>query len=283
MIINNAFLAEIVGLKVDRKFECQTLGLVNSNKKGTLSFLDDEGFVNELINNPNIIAVITTRQLAKLIKGKTILYSKDPRYDFYSLYNIYAQANYKKKPSVIDETADVHPSAFISEFNVTIGENCIIEPNATILPDVIIGNNSIIRAGAVIGSEGFEHKSTTKGILSVKHLGNVVIEKNVEVGANSCIDKAVWDSTIVKEGTKIDNLCHISHNVSIGKNCIITAGVVIAGSCTIGESVWFGVSSCIHPQIIIGDNAFIGMGSVVVRNINQGVKVLGNPAAKLPV
>ncbi len=277
MIINSVFIAGTVGLKVDPKFECQTLGLVNSNETGTMSFLDDVRFVNELIGNPNIIAVITTSQLARLIKGKTILYSEDPRYDFYSLYNHYAQTSYKKKPTTIHKTANIHPGAFISEFNVEIGENCIVEPNVTVLPDVMIGNNSIIRAGAVIGAVGFEHKRTRKGILSVFHSKRVIIKECVEVGSNSVIEKGLINAdTIIESYSKIGSMVCIGHSTKIGSNCFVASKTVIGGSCHIGSNCWIGINVTLSNNINIADEAVVLLGAVVVENVSENCSVGGN-------
>jgi UDP-3-O-[3-hydroxymyristoyl] glucosamine N-acyltransferase len=140
---------------------------------------------------------------------------------------------------------------------------------------VIIGKN------CSIGNDGFGYVRQEDGtLLKMPHAGNVVIEKDVEIGCNTCIDRAVVGSTVIGEGTKIDNLVHIAHGVKIGKHCVIVAGSVIGGSCEIGNNVYIGIGAMIKNKIKIGDGATIGMGAVVLKDVPAGATVVGNPARK---
>lgn len=144
--------------------------------------------------------------------------------------------------------------------------------------------HSTVRMGknCSIGADGFGYASAEDGTLcKIPHAGNVVIEKNVEIGSNVCIDRAVVGSTVIGEGTKIDNLVHVAHGVKIGKNCLIVAGSVIGGSCEIGNGVYIGIGAMIKNKVKIGDGATIGMGAVILKDVPAGQTWIGNPGRKL--
>ncbi|WP_203363285.1 DapH/DapD/GlmU-related protein [Bacillus sp. REN10] len=274
-------ISNILGIQLPLDVHFDLLGLVDSNKSNTLTFIDNKRFLHTLVNNKNISAVFVTQELANEVQQKNssiqLIICEDPRYSFYFLYNHISKKEYKKEYNVIDNTASIHDTVHIAEYNVRIGKNVIIEPNVTILSDVVIKENSIIRAGTIIGSEGFEHKRTTKGILSVFHDGKVIIDSNVEIGANTCIDKGFsFRKTLIGKNTKIDNLVHIAHGVQIGDNCLIAASSMIAGSVTIQNDVWIGPNSSISNNINIGHNSFITIGSVVTRDVSENQQVTGN-------
>ncbi|MCL4539968.1 MAG: UDP-3-O-(3-hydroxymyristoyl) glucosamine N-acyltransferase [Bacteroidetes bacterium] len=279
MKINNQLLENAIELKEFPSFSCNTLGLVNSVADGTLTFLDDERFVGQLNGNRNISAVFVSPGLSERVQSSWIvkLVCEDPRYYFYVLQNYIAKNTRREIPSVIHPTARVHPKAYISEVNVTIGADVVVEPNATILPDVVIGEGCIIRAAAVLGSEGFEHKRTSKGIVSVYHDGHVILGKNVEIGANSCVDRGFsFRDTTIDDETKLDNLVHVAHGVQLGKRCFLAACAMIAGSASIGNDVWIGPAASVSSQIEIGNEAFVTIGSVVTKKVAEKEWVTGN-------
>lgn len=279
MKINNALLERVLRLKPSEEIACDSLGLVNHGRPNMLTFVDDERFLQTAVGNPNVSAMLVTEAIAKKMESNKIakIVSEDPRYDFYTLMNFLSAATYRKIPSVIDPTATVHPTAYVSEFNVEIGKNVLVEPKVTILPDVVIGDNCIIRAGAVLGSEGYEHKLTTRGVLSVFHDGKVVLGRNVEVGSNSTLDKGFsFRHTIIGDSTKIDNLVHVSHCVQAGKNCFIIACSMISGSVTIGDNVWIGPNATIAPYLTIENGSFVTLGSVVTQRVLENQWVTGN-------
>jgi UDP-3-O-[3-hydroxymyristoyl] glucosamine N-acyltransferase len=149
-------------------------------------------------------------------------------------------------------------------------------------PADIISVTAKIDKTAVIGNDGFGYAREHHGaLLKMPHTGNVVICDWVEIGAHTCIDRAVEGSTVIGEGTKIDNLVHIAHGVKIGKNCLIVAGSVIGGSCEIGDHVYIGIGAMIKNKVRIGNNVTIGMGAVVLKDVPDGVTVVGNPARVL--
>ncbi len=149
-------------------------------------------------------------------------------------------------------------------------------------PENIIHWSAIIGPGTVIGGDGFGYaRSGDDTLVKMPHTGNVVIDENVEIGSNTCIDRAVEGSTVIGSGTKIDNLVHIAHGVKIGKNCLIVAGVVIGGSCEIGDNCYIGMGALIKNKIRIGKNAVIGMGAVVLKDVPDGATIIGNPGREL--
>ncbi|HEY5123929.1 MAG TPA: UDP-3-O-(3-hydroxymyristoyl)glucosamine N-acyltransferase [Ignavibacteria bacterium] len=285
--ITGKLIKSAIGLLLPDVYYGNTLGLVGdySDNKETelITFLDDEKYVRKVNKNKNVKSIFTTSTIWNKLDKSDIqpIFCDDPRFYFYSLHNYISRGNYKKEPSIIADSANIHFSSYVSDYNVVIGENTIVEPNVTILHDVKIGNNVIIRAGAVIGSEGFEHKRTTKGVLSVFHSGKVVIYDNVEIGANTCIDKGFIKNTIIEAEVKIDNLVHVGHSVKIGKKSLITAGVIIAGSVEIGENVWLSLGVIVLNNVHIGDNSFVGTHSLVIRNVKDNARVYGIPAISL--
>jgi UDP-3-O-[3-hydroxymyristoyl] glucosamine N-acyltransferase len=148
--------------------------------------------------------------------------------------------------------------------------------------DNIISDITYIHPTAVIGRDGFGYvRNEGGGLEKMPHAGNVIIEDGVNIGAQTCIDRAVVGSTIIGTGTKIDNLVHVAHGVKIGKWCLIVAGVVIGGSAEIGDGCYLGMGCLIKNKIKIGKNVTVGMGAVVLRDIPDGETWVGNPARKL--
>jgi UDP-3-O-[3-hydroxymyristoyl] glucosamine N-acyltransferase len=191
----------------------------------------------------------------------------------------------------IHPTTTVHRNTRVPE-NVFIGANCsighckigegtIIHPGCHIYDGVIIGKNVIIDSGAVIGSAGFGFVRDEKGVpYRFPQLGGVIIEDDVEIGANTCIDRGALENTIIHKGVKIDNLVQIAHNVEIGKYTYIIGQTVVAGSTKIGERCWIA-SSFIINKIKIGNDVTIGFGSVVLKSVPSGATYMGDPAISL--
>jgi UDP-3-O-[3-hydroxymyristoyl] glucosamine N-acyltransferase len=170
---------------------------------------------------------------------------------------------------VIGENAQIHPQVFIGK-NVEIGKNTIIHSGVKIYQDCEIGDYCIIHAGAVIGADGFGFAPDANGIYQdVPQLGNVVIESNVSIGANSTIDRATMGSTKICKGVKIDNLVQIGHNVEVGDNTVIAAQTGIAGSTKIGKSCVIGGQVGFAGHLKIADGTQIGAQSGVGKNINE--------------
>ncbi|WP_298223073.1 UDP-3-O-(3-hydroxymyristoyl)glucosamine N-acyltransferase [Flavobacterium sp.] len=217
-------------------------------------------------------------------------------------------------PPVFD--TDIHPTAVIDASavigqgskigancyigpKVTLGENTIIYPNVTIFDECTIGKNTVIWSGAVvrerchignyciihpnatIGADGFGFRPCAeRGLVKIPQIGNVVIGNNVEIGANSSVDRGKFSSTVLGDGCKIDNLVQIGHNSQLGKFCIMAGNSGLAGSVTLGNGVIIGGSASIKDHLTLGDGVIVGAGSGVAADVEAGKTVLGYPAVE---
>lgn len=178
---------------------------------------------------------------------------------------------------VVGDNSKIYPQAYIGD-NVQIGKNTVIYPGAKIYHDCVIGENCIIHAGAVIGADGFGYSKEESNYRKIPQLGNVIIEDEVEIGANTTIDRSVMGSTIIRRGVKLDNLIQIAHNCEIGENTAMAAQVGVAGSTKIGENCVLGGQVGIGGHITIGKNSQIGAQSGIISNTKEGSEVMGSPA-----
>jgi UDP-3-O-[3-hydroxymyristoyl] glucosamine N-acyltransferase len=178
---------------------------------------------------------------------------------------------------VLGNDVKVYPNCYIGN-NVEIGNNVTLFAGAKIYSETIIGNNCSIYSGAVIGADGFGFAPNSNGTFSkIPQIGNVIIEDDVEIGANTTIDRATMGSTIIKKGVKLDNQIQIGHNVEIGENTVIAAQTGIAGSTKIGKNGMIGGQVGIAGHLIIGDNVRIQAQSGVGRNIKNNEVLQGSP------
>lgn len=177
----------------------------------------------------------------------------------------------------VGKNCRIYPQAYIGD-NVTIGDNTIVYPHVTIYENCRIGNRCIIHAGAVIGSDGFGFAPEGETYKKIPQLGNVILEDDVEIGANTTIDRAVMDSTIIRRGVKLDNLIQIAHNVEVGENTVMAAQVGIAGSTKVGKHCMFGGQVGLAGHIKIADHVNFGAQSGVISDIKESTTVLGAPA-----
>ncbi|MDI6733797.1 MAG: UDP-3-O-(3-hydroxymyristoyl)glucosamine N-acyltransferase [Planctomycetota bacterium] len=182
-----------------------------------------------------------------------------------------------EKGTVIADGTIIYPNVYIGS-SAKIGKNCLIYPNVVIREQSVIGDNVIIHSGTVIGSDGFGYTMAQGKRVKIPQRGNVIIEDDVEIGANVTIDRARFGSTIIRKGVKIDNLVHIAHNVEIGENSLLIAQVVIAGSARIGKNVILAGQSGVDGHIQIGDNVKVGAKAGVMKNIPPNSMVAGFPA-----
>jgi len=186
-------------------------------------------------------------------------------------------AAYISHGAVIGPGSIIGAGCVIGE-NSIIGANCRLDANVVVYHNCMIGNNCIIQANATIGSVGFGYYAVEGRPQLIPHNGGVVIEDCVEIGANSCIDRAKFGNTIIGAGTKIDNIVQIAHNVVIGKCCLIAGLVGISGSCRLGDGVVLAGQAGVADHIEIGSGAVIGADSGVMDNIAAEKRVLGMPA-----
>ncbi|NTW64711.1 MAG: UDP-3-O-(3-hydroxymyristoyl)glucosamine N-acyltransferase [Nitrospirae bacterium] len=233
---------------------------------------------------------------------------KNPRYAFAQMLRIFHERPYAPggvseravigKDAVLGAGPTIHPFAVVSDgakigsrvtlypgvfvgAGSSIGDDTVIYPNVSIREGVTIGSRVIIHSGTVIGSDGFGF--VTEGGLHHKilQIGGVIIEDDVEIGANCTIDRAALGMTRIKKGAKLDNMVHVAHNVTIGEHCLLAAQVGIAGSSTLGDYVVFGGQAGLADHTTVGDRAMVGGGSGVTRNMEPGMVVAGFPAIPL--
>lgn len=185
--------------------------------------------------------------------------------------------------AVIEDDAEIgdgsiiYPHAYVGK-RVKMGKDCIIYPSVTIREDCVLGNRVIVQAGAVIGGDGFGYVTQNGKHSKVLQTGNVVLQDDVEIGNNTCIDRATVDSTIVGKGTKIDNLVHLGHNDILGENCLVVAHVGISGSVTVGNNVTFAGQVGTVGHITIGDNCVFGGKTGITNNVPANSFMAGFPA-----
>jgi UDP-3-O-[3-hydroxymyristoyl] glucosamine N-acyltransferase len=205
--------------------------------------------------------------------------------------------------AVIDKTAKLGKGCKVGAHsyvgkNVTLGDDVIIYPNVSVFDDSSIGNQTVIWSGTVIrerskigsqcifhsnvsiGADGFGYRPSNdgRGLIKIKHIGNVIIGNAVEIGANSCVDRGKFSSTILGDGCKIDNLVQIGHNSVLGKYCIMCGNSGLAGSVTLGDGVIIGGSASVKDHVTIHSGAKVGAGSGVISNVEAGKTVIGYPA-----
>lgn len=180
---------------------------------------------------------------------------------------------------VIGNNVKIYPNAFIGN-NVSIGDNTVIHPSVSIYHGCVIGKNVIVHAGTVIGGDGFGFAPQENGSFTkVPQIGNVIVEDNVEIGANATIDRATIGSTIIKSGAKLDNLIQVAHNVEVGNNTVIAAQAGVSGSTKLGNNVMIGGQAGIVGHLVIADGAKINAQSGVSKSIKQpNTAVTGSPA-----
>ncbi|NDV77893.1 UDP-3-O-(3-hydroxymyristoyl)glucosamine N-acyltransferase [Dysgonomonas sp. 511] len=179
--------------------------------------------------------------------------------------------------ATIGKGAKIYPQVYIGD-GVTVGENTILYPGVKVYQDCKIGNNCIMHAGVVIGSDGFGFAPENGVYKKIPQMGIVVVEDDVEIGANTTIDRAVMDATIIHKGVKLDNLIQIAHNVEVGENTVMAAQVGISGSTKVGKNCMFGGQVGLGGHITIGDGANIGAQAGIISNIKPGAQLLGAPA-----
>lgn len=177
---------------------------------------------------------------------------------------------------VIGDGCQIYPHATICE-NVKMGDNCLVYPNVTVYHDCKLGNRITLHAGSVVGADGFGFAPSAEGYDKIPQIGIVTIEDDVEIGANTCIDRSTMGSTYVRKGVKLDNLVQIAHNTDIGENTVMSAQVGVAGSAKVGQWCMFGGQVGIAGHITIGNKVFLGAQSGVPGSLKDNQTLIGTP------
>lgn len=252
-------------------------------------------WINQTKTNKQEIAegskarVLLVDESVLAIEGKVLIKVKNPKMALAMVGNTFFVQ--RPKPGI-------HPTAIVAD-EAVIGRDVYIGPYAIvgkaeidrgtivsafvrIYDNVTIGQECFIKEGAIIGGEGFGfQRDENDNRFRFPQIGGVRIGDHVDIGGNTCIDRGALSDTVLEDYAKVDNLCHIAHNVHIGKNAVVVACAEVSGSCKVGENTWVGPNACIRDQRNVGSNTMIGMGSVVVKNIPDNEVWAGNPAKKL--
>lgn len=285
-------------IKGDKVQEITGLAPFFQAKKGEVTFAAEDKFLMKLGETDATVLVVP--KLEEYLPNKTyIVVEKNPRELMPLLLKFFKKEvmfpikaiedsavigeRVRIAPNVyighgakIGNDVTIHPNVYIGQ-DVVVGEGSIIYPNAVIREFCILGKNCILQPGAVIGSDGFGYTKVDGNNIKIEQIGRVVLENDVEIGANTTIDRGAIGDTIIKEYTKIDNLVQLGHNGIIGKNCFIISQVGIAGSTEVGDNCTLAGQVGVAGHIKIGDNVVLGAQSGVSGNIASNQVLSGNP------
>jgi UDP-3-O-[3-hydroxymyristoyl] glucosamine N-acyltransferase len=237
-------------------------------------------------------AIAQNNQVSSLSKKQQLIFVENPRAAFIKTINkIYNSDNKNagiSPTAIISSKASIGTNCYIGNY-VAIGEDCtigdgtVISDRAVIVKKCIIGNNCLIEPGVTVGADGFayERDKETLELERFPHIGGVRIGDNVEICANSSIARGSISDTVIDDGTKLDALVHVAHNVIIGRNCELTAGTIIGGSTTVGDTSWMGLNCTLKNKIKIGNKVIVGAGACVIHDVPDEDIVAGVPARSI--
>ena len=283
-------IADMIGGRVEgnENAKINTFAKIEEGKEGAISFLSNPKYTSYIYETKSSVVLVNNDlQLERPVSCTLI--RVDNAYECVAkLMQAYAQMQPKKtgidslafvaKSAKIGKDVYIAPFACIGE-NVTIGDGCAIYPHVVIYDGCQIGNNVTIHAGSVIGADGFGFAPNTEGYDKIPQLGIVVIEDNVEIGANTCVDRSTMGQTIIHKGVKLDNLIQVAHNCEIGENTVMSAQAGMAGSTKIGAWCMVGGQAGFSGHIKIADKTFVGAQSGVISNTKgNGEQLIGAPA-----
>ena len=300
-------LAELVSgeLAGNINIEIDAVSEIQKGRAGTITFLGNPKY-RKYISETKASAIIVSDK--SFLKGKNGIIVQNPQLAFAKILSIFSDNR--------DDLAGIHPSAIIHKsaelgmevsigafavigdsvivgnrskigHHVTVGNssrvgtNSLVYSNVNIYQDCLIGDNVIIHSGTVIGSDGFGFVTENDVHHKIPQTGSVIIGNEVEIGANCAIDRATIDKTIIGDGTKIDNLVHIAHNVKIGKGCLLAAEVGIAGSVEIGDYCVFAGHSAVAPHVKLGSRSILAAKTGVTKSLAGGKIYAGMPAREI--
>lgn len=285
-----------------------TFAKIEEGKPGAISFLANAKYTNYIYETKSTIVLVDeTLKLDKEVEC-TLIRVKNAYDAVAKLLQLYESMKPKKKGisslAFIDPAAKIGENCYIGPFvaiaaNAVIGDGCVLHPHVTIGEGVTIGedteiysnavvyhgckvgSNCILHAGCVIGADGFGFAPTENGYDKIPQIGIVTIEDNVEIGANTCVDRSTMGSTFVRKGVKLDNLVQIAHNTDIGANTVMSSQVGVAGSTKIGEWCMFGGQVGVSGHITIGNKVMLGAQSGVPGSIKDNQQLIGTPPMEM--
>lgn len=242
----------------------------------------------QLIEGSKANVILVDEGLTR-VEGKVMIVVRNPKTALAKIGNAF----FVERPTsgihptaLIDKEAVIGNNVYIGPYTVIgkckIGDDCVIDSNVRIYDGVVLGERCEIKAGAVLGGAGFGFEKDEQGNrFRFPQVGRLLIGNDVEVGANTCIDRGALSDTIIGDYTKINNLCHIAHNNRIGRNVVITGCVNISGSNVIDDNVWIAPNASIRGFVHLGEGCTVGMGAVVTKDIPDGEIWVGNPAKQM--
>ena len=303
-------IAEFVQGRVvgDENATVNSFAKIEEGKPGAISFLSNDKYTQYIYTtDSSVVLVDEGLKLDNEVKC-TLIRVKNAYEAVAKLLQLYESIKPKKKGvsslAFIDPTAEIGKDCYIGPFvaiaqNAKIGDGAILHPHVTIEEGAIIGNNKeiysnavvyhnckvgnncILHAGCVIGADGFGFAPTADGYDKIPQIGIVTIEDNVEIGANTCIDRSTMGSTYIRQGVKLDNLVQIAHNTDIGANTVMSSQVGIAGSTKVGEWCMFGGQVGIAGHIKIGNKVMLGAQSGVPSSLKDNQELIGTPPMEM--
>ena len=301
-------IAEFIHGKIegDENATVNTFAKIEEGKKGAISFLSNPKYTHYLYDTESsVVLVDEALELTRQTKA-TLIRVSNAYESVAKLLQLYESMKPKKQGidsmAFVSSTAKIGEGCYVGAFayigdnveigdncqiyphatiydNTKIGNNCIIYPNASIYHDCRIGNNVTLHSGCVIGADGFGFAPSQDGYDKIPQIGIVTIEDNVEIGANTCVDRSTMGSTYIRNGVKLDNLIQIAHNVEVGKNTVMAAQVGVAGSTKVGEWCMFGGQVGMAGHITIADRTNVGAQAGIPGNVRKpDTTILGTPA-----
>lgn len=299
-------IAQMIGGRVegDENATVCTFAKIEEGKPGAISFLSNTKYTHYIYDTQSSVVLIDESVQLEREVPATLIRVKNAYEAVAHLLQAYESMKPKKKG--IDPLAFISPSATVSEDcyvgafayigdgvkvgkgcqiyphavvceNVTMGDGCILYPNSVVYHDCRLGSRVTLHAGSVIGADGFGFAPTPHGYDKIPQIGIVTIEDDVEIGANTCVDRSTMGSTYVRKGVKLDNLVQIAHNTDIGENTVMSAQVGIAGSTKVGQWCMFGGQVGIAGHISVGNHVNLGAQSGVPSSIEDGQTLIGTP------
>lgn len=294
---------EVVG---NPSAEVYKLAKIEEGTEGSLTFLANPKYINYIYTTKATITIVSNSFVAEQELSTTLIKVEDAYKSFSKLLEYYNQVKLMKsgieQPSMISENVTygeglylgsfcyigknvtignnvkIYPNSFIGD-NVTIGNDCVLFAGVRVYSETMIGNNCTIHSGTIVGSDGFGFAPQEDGTYKkVPQIGNVIIENNVEIGANTTIDRATLGSTYIRNGVKLDNHIQVAHNVDIDENTVIAAQTGIAGSTKIGKNCMIGGQVGIAGHLTIGNGVKIQAQSGIGKNLADNEVVQGSPA-----
>jgi UDP-3-O-[3-hydroxymyristoyl] glucosamine N-acyltransferase len=306
-------IAQLINGRVEGNTEISVnnFAKIEEAKQGELCFLANPKYTDYIYNTQASIAIVNESLVLKQAVTPTLIRVPEAYAAFATLLQFYESIVKKstqkvgiEQPSYIASSAKIGTNVYIGAFvhigdnvvigdntkvypNTVIGDNCIIGNDSTLFAgikiyhDCVIGDRCVLHAGVVVGADGFGF-AKSKGVYNkIPQIGNVIIENDVEIGANTCLDRATMGSTIVRNGVKLDNLIQVAHNVEIGANTVVAGLSALGGSTKIGSEVMIGAQAGLAGHITIANHAMINAQSGVSKSlVQEGAAVTGSPAAE---